>query len=432
MAVTCSLVHVHTLSTHGESDRRVSNRSPTGRRIRRRHLPAAPENRSPERAVRWQHRRMERTAPVVIRRWVSGRPHGTPHLEIACDESGFSGGNLVGGHAPVFAHASVRIDGPAAAEVMAGLRRRMDGGPPGELKAGALLRPRHRGLAVELLGPAGPLAGAARVHLVDTVYFALARLADLLGGVAVPRGTDSPGRDPAARRAALVLRVQGPQTYGAQRWRQFLVAAAGLMRTNTRWTPREPVAPFAAELDELLETPGEVADLLRPMRDRIPAAAAVRAALKADPKLPTLLEPVVPALARAVALWCPPGGTLSVVHDDQSAVTPERVATIAAGTGLVEVVLTDSRTDPRVQVADLLAGIARRVAADVLAGRSGPDDELAGLLRPAVDPESTWAEARGWPAVDPESTRAEARGWPAVDPESTWAEARGRPGGIRR
>jgi hypothetical protein len=173
------------------------------------------------------------------------------------------------------------------------------------------------------------------------------------------------------------------------------------MRTNTRSTPREPVAPFAAVLDELLQTPREVADVLRPMRERLPAAAAVRAALKADPKLPTLLEPVVPALARAVAMWSPDGGTLSVVHDDQSAVTPERVAAIAAGTGLVEVTLVDSRTDPRVQVADLLAGVARRVAGDQLAGRARPDDDLTALLSPAVDPESTWADDGGWAALSP-------------------------------
>ncbi|GHB76302.1 hypothetical protein GCM10010377_78350 [Streptomyces viridiviolaceus] len=30
IAVTCSLVQVHTVSTHGESDRRVSKRSSTG------------------------------------------------------------------------------------------------------------------------------------------------------------------------------------------------------------------------------------------------------------------------------------------------------------------------------------------------------------------------------------------------------------------
>ena len=344
----------------------------------------------------------DRPAPVVIRRWASGRPRGVPHLEIVCDESGFSGGNLVGGHAPVFVHASVRIDGVTAAGVIADLRGRMDGGPRGELKAGALLRPRHRDLVHDLIGPDGPLAGTFRVHLVDTVYFALARLADLLGdGAEAPRGTDSPGRDPAARHAALVLRVRGPATYGPERWRQFLTRAADLMRTNSRWTPREPVAPFAAALDELLETPGDVADVLRPMRGRLPAAAAVRAALKADPKLATLLEPVVPALRRAVAMWSTSAGTLSVVHDDQSAVTPERIAAIAAGTGLVEVTLVDSRTDPRVQVADLLAGVARRVAGDQLAGRAQPDDDLTALLRPAVDPESTWADAGSWAALSP-------------------------------
>jgi len=281
----------------------------------------------------------------------------------------------------------------------------MDGGPPGELKAGALLRPRHRDLVHDLLGPDGPLGGNARVHLVDTVYFALARLADLLGdGAEAPRGTDSPGRDPAARHAALVLRVRGPATYGPERWRQFLTRAADLMRTNSRWTPREPVAPFAAAVDELLETPGAVADVLRPMRERLPAAAAVRAALKADPKLATLLEPVVPALARAVAMWSTNGGTLSVVHDDQSAVTSERVAAIAAGTGLIEVTLVDSRTDPRVQVADLLAGVARRVAGDRLAGRAQPGDDLAALLRRVVDPESTWADAGSWAVLAPGRT----------------------------
>jgi hypothetical protein len=344
----------------------------------------------------------DRPAPVVIRRWASGRPRGVPHLEIACDESGFSGGNLVGGHAPVFAHASIRIDGPTAAAVIAGLRRRMDGGPPGELKAGFLLRPQHRDLVRDLLGPDGPLAGTARVHLVDTVYFALARLADLLGdGTEPPRGTDSPGRDPAARHAALILRTRGPATYGPDRWRQFLTRAADLMRTNSRWTAREPVAPFAACVDELLETPGEVATILRPMRERLPAAAAVRATLKAAPKLATLLEPVVPALARAVAMWSPGEGTLSVVHDDQSAVTPERVAAIAAGTGLVELTLVDSRTDPRVQVADLLAGVARRLAGDLLAARSHPDDDLTTLLRPTIDLESTWSDPTSWAALSP-------------------------------
>jgi hypothetical protein len=49
-----------------------------------------------------------------------------------------------------------------------------------------------------------------------------------------------------------------------------------------------------------------------------------------------------------------------------------------------------------VQVADLLAGIARRVASDALAGH--PDDALTALLCPYVNPESTWG-----PVLDPSS-----------------------------
>jgi hypothetical protein len=47
------------------------------------------------------------------------------------------------------------------------------------------------------------------------------------------------------------------------------------------------------------------------------------------------------------------------------------------------------------------------VAADQLTGRARPDDDLTALLRPAVDPESTWADAGSWAALSPERTRPE-------------------------
>ncbi|WP_253866510.1 hypothetical protein [Micromonospora sp. WMMA2032] len=61
-----------------------------------------------------------------------------------------------------------------------------------------------------------------------------------------------------------------------------------------------------------------------------------------------------------------------VVHDEQSALTADRLRrlqrALADGTGrpveespLAGLVTTDSRDDPRVQVADLLAGVARRM-----------------------------------------------------------------------
>ena len=88
-----------------------------------------------------------------------------------------------------------------------------------------------------------------------------------------------------------------------------------------------------------------------------------------DPAFPPPLEPLVPALAETLLFWSAGERSVAVVHDEQSALTRGRVARL--GTFLAEAVSpappplrsflqVDSRDDPRVQVADLLAGIARR------------------------------------------------------------------------
>jgi hypothetical protein len=57
---------------------------------------------------------------------------------------------------------------------------------------------------------------------------------------------------------------------------------------------------------------------------------------------------------------------------------------------LADLTLVDSRWDARVQVADFLAGVARKIASDQLKRRSDP--ELVALLRPYVDSHSIWGE----------------------------------------
>jgi hypothetical protein len=86
------------------------------------------------------------------------------------------------------------------------------------------------------------------------------------------------------------------------------------------------------------------------------------------------------------------------VHDEQSALTPARIADIGArfaarhpGRRLSGVQFVDSRNDPQVQVADLIAGVARRLGRDILNRRV--DGELGPLLIPMVDPESVWADS---------------------------------------
>lgn len=109
--------------------------------------------------------------------------------------------------------------------------------------------------------------------------------------------------------------------------------------------------------------------------------ASVRAVLdriaSGDPHVPPPLEPLLPALAETVLLWAAGGRRVMVVHDEQSALTDGRLRRLREVLGvdargrpvLVGLVAVDSRDDPRVQVADMLAGLARRAPAD--------DDALA-------------------------------------------------------
>ena len=329
-------------------------------------------------------------------------PHPVEPYEIACDESGFSGGNLVGpGHSTVFVHASVRIDPATAASVIGDVHSWI-GAKGGEYKSAELMRPRHRPVLRWLLDQSGPLAGVARVHLIDTRFFVLARVVDVLLGSRPVIGTDLPGRDARSRQFALTLYSSGAESYGSRRWQDFLTGAANLLRTNNRWLPKRPVDIFYDAVGALADGQphagvGEVITLLQSTR---PAAEAIRREHLADRTLSPLMEPLIPAVLRTVELWGRTTPSITLVHDEQSALTPARIAEIGRefsalhpGHQLTGIRRVDSRDDPRIQVADFLAGIAARLARDQLRGR--PDPELTPLLSPLVDTRSVWAEPVG-------------------------------------
>jgi len=323
------------------------------------------------------------------------------HIEIACDESGFSGGNLVGaGHSPIFAHASVRIELEAAGELIQHLRREIGARGEGEYKSPEILRPRRRPIVLWLLGSSSSIHGNAHVHLTDTRFFVLARLLDVLLGREPVRGIVCPGRNPQTRRMALALYRSGEPSYGTARWQEFLILSANLFRTNNRWLPKTPVPMFYAAVEAMAQTSAaaDVQHVMSMLRSTRPIAEAMRASHLQNPKMTPLMEPSLPALNRTVRYWGSYTRTLSVLHDEQSALTPERIAEIATafaasdypGHQLTEVQFVDSRREPRVQLADFVAGIARRVAAEELKGR--PDHEIITLLGPLIDHESVWAE----------------------------------------
>jgi hypothetical protein len=326
-------------------------------------------------------------------------------IEIACDESGWEGSNLSDGNSDVIVHASVRLGVDAAAECIRALRDR-SGRHGYEYKASHLLRSKGAAGLAGFLGPTGPVHGRARIHLTHKSCFVLGKALDLfLGGSA---DTASLGLRPDPRLATMAVRLcrTGPDTFGRGPWQAFLVAANGVLRADGRHRDPDPVGAFFDRVEALLalehdEEVGRVLDDLRRGRSR---GYAARARLLEDQMLDPVLEPLIPALVRTVLFWSGGRHPIAIVHDEQSALTERRMRRIEeilaaqplemihrpARGRFIQLRQVDSRTDPRVQVADLLAGVARRVAADELRGRGDPD--LTALLRPYVDPASRWCE----------------------------------------
>lgn len=297
-------------------------------------------------------------------------------VEIACDESGSEGENLVGGETDVFAHAGVRLTPEAARACVAEIRARI-GSPAEEYKANHLLRAKHRPVLEWLLDPGGPLAARGHVHLTDKTFFAVRAAVTLLA----EDGTDAMAR---------TLHRAGPAAFGAERWAYFLAAFTSVLRLRPRRGVTTSPAEFFALAGELAAVPGEAGEILGHLKDGGGRVADYRVRLATDPGLVPVLDPLVPAVIHTVRHFSTGGTPVALVHDEQLALTGERVLQLKATLGhrLAGVRFVDSRSDARVQVADFLAGVARRIASDALNGRG--DTRLTALLKSFVDTESVW------------------------------------------
>jgi hypothetical protein len=315
-------------------------------------------------------------------------------VEIACDESGFSGTDLLHPATPVIAHASVDLCASEAVELIAALRSRFRFSP-NEVKSGQFLRDPGAGEALEWFLAA--LSGRAHVHLVDKEYFLVTRIVDLL--LAEPSYAAGTRLTQHHRPAALTL-YRARRSAGSD-WGVFLAAFVELVRIKRRHRPDSRTlerffqARDAMVRDGLGAEAEGVLDGLSPTRVR-----AVLTRLSDDDRsIPPPLEPMLPALAETILFWSGGQRQVLVIHDEQSALTAGRLSrlqqVLADGAGsaqagadetgspagvspLAGLVMVDSRDDPRVQVADLLAGVARRLPGII-------DD---GPLQPFLSPTS--------------------------------------------
>nr|WP_200301583.1 hypothetical protein [Streptomyces adelaidensis] len=312
-------------------------------------------------------------------------------MEVACDESGADGENLTTGNTDVSAHGSVRMPVEVASAHLQEIRNRIRS-PAEEYKANILLREKHRAVLAWLLGADGPIHGHAHVHLTEKPFFVVDRVVALL----TDRGPDT----------ARTLHREGPRSFGSERWREFLESANNLLRTRRSPEAVEsPVDPFFHAVDALLLMPspepvGEILELLARARSR---ADSYRARIAESPELFPVLNPLMPAIVHTAAHWRREGLPVALVHDRQNLLTDERIAWIEERAQLAGLRLVVAREDPRVLLADFLAGTARKIASDELNGQG--DAELTELLRPYVGVSSVWGDESSWAALGPKARR---------------------------
>ncbi|WP_026212381.1 hypothetical protein [Longispora albida] len=298
-------------------------------------------------------------------------------LEVACDESGYEGEKLTGTTTDVFAHGAMSMARETAAGWLLELRKRIQS-PATQYKANHLLRERHRRTLEWALGPAGPFAGAGQVFLIDKEFYLVQQIARLTG-------------DCSEEETAIVY--QAAARHPSRR--AFLVAANDVLKTKGRPDGGDPV-PVFTEIAGVL-----AADLRSRAMARLAesgtALAAFRERLAADPELLPPADPLIPAISRAVQYWSAGGGAVTIVHDRQTTLSrsPAKIAYLHAQyPGLAGVEYANPEVDERIQVVDMLAGVARKVAQDELRGHSDPG--LSRLVRPYVDPGSVWADRASW------------------------------------
>jgi hypothetical protein len=282
-------------------------------------------------------------------------------VEIACDESGFSGRNLLYSGAPLITHGSVDLTRDESVELITALRSRFRLSAR-ELKSGQFLR--HRGAAEAVEWFLRTLPGRARIHLIDKEFFLVTRVVDLLlADASYAAGT----RLTEEGRPAAVALYRAGRTAGSD-WTGFLSAFVDLVRTKRRKPADETTERFLRARDTLAGH-----DLGRSARTVLGGLSATRVRhLVArldndDATIPPPLEPMLTALAETVLSWSEQRRRVLVIHDEQSALTASRLTRlqqVLAEAGpvspLAGLIMVDSRDDPRVQVADLLAGVARR------------------------------------------------------------------------
>lgn len=327
-------------------------------------------------------------------------------VQIACDESGSEGENLIESNSRVFAHGSTDLDSAAASQLIDDLREAVKF-KGSELKSAELLQSASRRTALlDNFAPGGLLSERAKFLVIDKWYMAAAKVIDLvIEEDAYANGIDIYGTGEAYRMAQTLFQ-QGPRAFGETRWQKLLRDFVSFVRRKQRSGAKTTEAELIHTIDDLRlkNYRAKVTEIMlrlwegrQYLTDYGPDSPAVNMGT---------LDPLVPAIVSTAKAWHQVHRIpIEIVHDRQAALTPATVNDILAVTKvrwpsmgipppIVRLQQVDSRRDARVQVADLVAGVGAWAASNALAGKLSDQD--ADLTRPYVMADSMWADEPSW------------------------------------
>lgn len=327
----------------------------------------------------------------------------TKPLVVACDESGNDGENLLSGGSTVFAHASVTLSSDEAAALMDEARARTRSQTT-ELKSKTILQPQHLVTANWLLSHPS-IEGNVSVHLTHKKYFVVSKLYDSTAEeLAHELGYDIYETGVALAGANLLFFL-APRSYGAA-WDMLLMTFQHFMRAKDADQAQELLARLIESTVQLLsDEDAVVRDVLGTVFAGFSHLASLSRLQLGDgleERLRTM-DPLISAVGAAAHTWASISGKpVELVHDAAKELTPvkiewakrslarpEDIAPSRQGLAceLTDVRLVDSKHDPRVQVADLFAGIGRTVGESIVNEQQHP---LGPSLLPMVSGASLW------------------------------------------
>ncbi|QIS39553.1 DUF3800 domain-containing protein [Clavibacter capsici] len=323
-------------------------------------------------------------------------------IDIVGDESGSEGENLSAASHQFFTYGTSALSHAEAADVVARTRQAIgstmtDIHESRELKSAQLIK-RHRSVVESLFSDGGPISESSSIYLVDKTKFLAGKMVSLLieehqHGIGNTLGPETEGLL-ANELHDVALPALGP------RERARLLSTFNVLSRSykTSYGPEGRAHAFVAALRDAmlsLDHGPAVVALSRLWFSR--AEAYVIEKSSGEEGMRTYdLEPMLPAMLVVAATWHQrlKGSSFRIVMDEYAQFTPDmglwvtRVANDMFKIPLKDVVQVVSREDPRVQVADWIAGVGRVAVTEV---SRGDINALTDAMRPLIDGQSMYS-----------------------------------------